>query len=344
MVRVRGVFGVLAAAALFLSLSLPSATAVAQYIPNEPVAPLEDEWRALIGSDWSRFQMLPNSFRYDGTGHGGFEFVGALTDTPLFDGRAIERVEGVMFLQCPTRRAAIVSVRFFDTHGDRLAVQMSERSRVKFLFAAPRGAVDELIERACTNSLATVKMAREELGYRPTRPVLGVTSIRGIALGVPLPDSIPACGELSPRRHAELLNGAGKATGRCAVWPNSSRDTALLMTPMPASDRTWDQAGTITFRGDGAVGIDFYIDPKLLDDQMSRMVAEFGLPTEVRTRADDKLPNRMSRQFNWIGENQVLSLVDSEYFDHSRATLTVTRFLTREEWVAAPRPRRVDTR
>ena len=107
MVRVRGVFGVLAAAALFLSLSLslslPSATAVAQYIPNEPVAPLEDEWRALIGSDWSRFQMLPNSFRYDGTGHGGFEFVGALTDTPLFDGRAIERVEGVMFLQCPTR-------------------------------------------------------------------------------------------------------------------------------------------------------------------------------------------------------------------------------------------------
>ena len=47
MVRVRGVFGVLAAATLFLSVSLPSASAVAQYtqytqyIPNEPVAPLE---------------------------------------------------------------------------------------------------------------------------------------------------------------------------------------------------------------------------------------------------------------------------------------------------------------
>lgn len=304
---------------------------------RERVAPLEDSWRALVAADWARFEHRPTTFRYDRNGHGGIEFSGALKDPPFFDDRSVEKLEGVLFLQCPTRRAAIVAVKLLDEHGDRISVQASEPARLTFLFAPPGGPIDALIEGVCTGTLADLRTVGGDLGYRPQRPTLEVTSMRDIALGARLPMSIPECGALDPRRHAELLAGQINPAIpiRCAM---TGRDPVLLMSPDASDERRWQHVGSVHLQ-EGRVSAAFsFLETEVLDRQMTRMVTEFGLPTEVRVRFDPGVPGGRSREFAWIGRDQVLTLIDRESFGRARNVLTVTGLIARAEWNAQRRP------
>ncbi len=310
-------------------------SAIAQ--ERDRVVPLEDQWRALVGAEWARFEHRPNTFRYDLNGHGGIEFSGALKDPPFAGDRSVEKIEGVLFLQCPTRRAAVVTVRLLDAHGDRIGAQFTEPARLTFLFPPAGSPIDTLVEGVCTNTLANLRTVGADLGYRPTRPALEVQSIRDIALGARLPMSIPECGALTPSRHAELLvsqiNPALPI--RCAI---AGREPVLLMSPDADDPRRWANVGSVEL-AEGRVKAAYnFLDGAVLDRQMTRMVTEFGLPTEVRVRADPGVPGGRSREFAWIGADQVLTLIDREYFPRTKSVLTVTGLIARSDWNRQRRP------
>lgn len=291
-----------------------------------PIATMSDETRTLLRADWAAFTPLPGTFQSFRNGHGMFVFHGRLK-SPLArpNGRAAT-VDGIVFLQYPTRRVALSFARLLDAEQRELSVERTDDPR--FHQAAPGGPLDLTLERFCADPSAAGDA--RDLGYRPQPPTITITAWRDVTIGEPLAGKLPACLELTPKRHAELVK---MADARCQHADPARPETAVTVyAPNPKSEDAWHQHAIVVLREGKVAAVYEFLAPEETNSLLEMAVRSFGLPTIVRSTESSAGPGLYKREFYWVGETQVVALTHIDRLHAAGGLYGVAGYLTREQY------------
>lgn len=280
-----------------------------------PIASMRDETRALVRAEWTSFS--PGVLQSFQNGHGMLVFHGEPKTPPAHESASARSIDGILVIQCPTRRAALSFVRFLD--GERRDLGAERADDPRFFFAAAGGAVDVAVERVCVHE--------GELGYRPAEPVIAITAWRDLRIGEALPEKLPACAEFTPKRHAELLAASDK---RCRHGDADRPDASVTVyAPNPASDKSWQQNAVVLLRERRIAGVYEFVGPSEADAMLEMAVRSFGLPTIVRSTA---IGTRYKRELFWVGDAQVVVFLELERAHPSGGVYSAAGYVSREHF------------
>ncbi len=296
------------------SIALAAAAAAADSVP---IAPMREETRALVRAEWARFSAIPGTLHSFNNGHGMLVFHGEPKTPPAHPSARAAVVDGILFFQCPTRRAALSFARFLDAERRDLGAERSDG--LHFHVAAPGGAIDGAIEQVCN-------AAPRDLGYVAAPPTITSTGWRDVRIGEPLPEKIPACVELTPKRHAELLAASESHCQHAAPGATA----VSVYAPSAAGERAWRQTAVVLMRERKVAGVYEFLGPHEVDGMIEMAVRSFGLPTT--TRSSPATDQRMRRELYWIGEQQVVVFMNLERAFPGGGSYSVIGYVSREQF------------